>query len=149
MRAVVQRISRAEVRIGGAVVGKCGRGLLVLVAAHRDDTPPHAEKLADRVAKLRIFGDAEGKMNLSLDQLDPPGAILAVSNFTLYGETERNRRPSFIDSAPYDKGEELYDVFVAKLKSLGVAVETGRFGATMDVDLVNEGPVTVILDAGP
>jgi D-aminoacyl-tRNA deacylase len=146
MRAVVQRVTRASVSVDGEVVGECGQGFLVLVAAHRDDTEKEAVKMADRVAKLRVFNDEEGKMNLALGDLDPPGSVLAVSNFTLYGETAKNRRPSFIESAPYDRGSELYEVFLAALRSLGIQVETGVFGAHMDVDLVNDGPVTVILD---
>jgi len=147
MRAVVQRVSSASVTVDGQVVGKCGSGLLVLVAAHRDDTERDAAKMADRVAKLRIFNDAEGKMNLALGDLDPRGSVLAVSNFTVYGETAKNRRPSFIESAPYDRGNELYESFLSSLRELGIHVETGVFGAHMDVELVNDGPVTVILDA--
>jgi len=146
MRAVVQRVSRASVTVDDKVVGQCGVGLLVLVAAHRDDTEANAAKMADRVAKLRIFNDADGKMNLALGDLDPVGSVLAVSNFTVYGETAKNRRPSFIESAPYERGEEFYGAFVAALKGLGIQVETGEFGAHMEVDLVNDGPVTVILD---
>ncbi|MFI5387929.1 MAG: D-aminoacyl-tRNA deacylase, partial [Fimbriimonadales bacterium] len=105
-----------------------------------------AAKMADRVAKLRIFNDSEGKMNLALGDLEPPGSVLAVSNFTLYGETAKNRRPSFIESAPYDRGNELYEAFIHALRGLGVHVESGVFGAMMDVELVNDGPVTVILE---
>ena len=133
--------------IDGRIVGRCDRGLLVLVAAHRDDTVANAAKMADRVAKLRIFNDSEGKMNLALGDLEPAGSVLAVSNFTLYGETAKNRRPSFIESAPYDRGQELYEAFLAALRVLGVDYETGAFGAMMDVELVNDGPVTVILEA--
>jgi D-tyrosyl-tRNA(Tyr) deacylase len=146
MRAVVQRVSRASVTVDGELVGSCGQGLLVLVAAHRDDTEQNAAKMADRVAKLRIFNDHEGKMNLALADLDPPGSVLAVSNFTIYGETAKNRRPSFIESAPYDRGQELYEAFITSLRSLGIHTETGAFGAHMDVEMVNDGPVTVILD---
>lgn len=103
--------------------------------------------MADRVAKLRIFNDAEGKMNLALGDLDPPGSVLAVSNFTVYGETAKNRRPSFIESAPYDAGNDLYESLLTALRGMGVHVETGIFGAHMDVELVNDGPVTVILEA--
>ncbi|HWA84401.1 MAG TPA: D-aminoacyl-tRNA deacylase [Fimbriimonadaceae bacterium] len=146
MRAVVQRVSRASVTVDGEVVGRCGQGLLVLVAAHRDDTEREAAKLADRVAKLRIFNDGEGKMNLALGDLVPPGSVLAVSNFTVYGETAKNRRPSFIESAPYEAGKELYESFLAALRGMGIHVETGIFGAHMDVELVNDGPVTVIVE---
>jgi D-tyrosyl-tRNA(Tyr) deacylase len=147
MRAVVQRVSRASVAVDGKVVSSCGAGLLVLVATHRDDTEKEAVKLADRVAKLRIFSDAEGKMNLALGNLDPPGSVLAISNFTVYGETAKNRRPSFIESAPYDRGHELYEAFVHALRGLGIHVDTGIFGAHMEVELVNDGPVTVIVDS--
>ena len=146
MRAVVQRVSSAKVSVDGKVVSSCGQGLLVLVAAHRDDTEREAAKLADRVAKLRIFNDADGKMNLALGDLQPPGTVLAISNFTLYGETAKNRRPSFIESAPYERGEELFEAFLKSLRVLGVHTESGIFGAHMDVELVNDGPVTVILD---
>ncbi len=147
MRAVVQRVSRAQVTVDGRTTGEIGQGLLVLVAAHRDDTEQNAAKMADRVAKLRIFNDGEGKMNLALGDLEPKGAVLAVSNFTVYGETSKNRRPSFIDSAPYERGEQLYEAFLSSLRALGIEVQTGEFGAHMEVDLVNDGPVTVILDA--
>ena len=146
MRAVVQRVSRASVTVNGEVVGRCGRGLLVLIAAHRDDTELVAAKMADRVAKLRIFNDEEEKMNLALGDLDPPGSVLAVSNFTVYGETAKNRRPSFIESAPYERGKELYEAFLLALRALGVTAESGVFGAMMDVELVNDGPVTVIVE---
>ncbi len=131
--------------VDGTVVGRCGVGLLVLVAAHRDDTASNAEKMAGRIAKLRTFNDGDGKMNLALSDLDPPGSVLAVSNFTVYGETAKNRRPSFIESAPYERGEELFDAFVAALRMI-VHVETGKFGAHMDVELVNDGPVTVVVE---
>lgn len=145
MRAVVQRVSESSVTVDGAVVGRCGVGLLVLVAAHRDDTEANADKLADRVAGLRIFGDAEGKMNLSLAEVE--GSVLAISNFTLYGDAAKSRRPSFIESAAYADGERLFEAFVSSLQRRGVPVETGVFGAHMDVSLVNDGPVTLILDA--
>jgi D-aminoacyl-tRNA deacylase len=151
MRAVVQRVSRAAVRVDGRVVGRCGVGLLLLVAAHRDDTQAEAAKLADRVAGLRIFNDAEGKMNLALADLDSAleAGVLAVSNFTVYGNTAKNRRPSFVESAPYERGKELFERFVAELAARGVRVETGVFGAHMEVEMVNDGPVTVLLDAPP
>lgn len=146
MRAVVQRVSRASVQVDGEITGQIDHGFLVLVAAHRDDTEDDARKMADRVAKLRVFNDPEGKMNLALADLQPAGAVLAVSNFTVYGETAKNRRPSFIASAPYDRGSELFDRFIEDLRGLGVQVETGIFGAHMEVALVNDGPVTVILE---
>jgi len=144
---VVQRVSRASVTVDGKVVGRCGRGLLVLVAAHRNDSEANATKMADRIAKLRIFNDPDGKMNLALGDLEPPGSVLAVSNFTVYGETAKNRRPSFIESAPYERGSELYEQFLSSLRALGVDLASGVFGAMMDVELVNDGPVTVILNA--
>ena len=147
MRAVVQRVSRASVAVDGKIVGSCDQGLVVLVATHRDDTEKEAVKLADRVAKLRIFNDAEGKMNLALANLKPAGCVLAISNFTIYGETSKNRRPSFIESAPYERGHELYEAFVHALRGLGIHVDTGIFGAHMEVELVNDGPVTVIVEA--
>lgn len=133
--------------VDGRIVGRCGQGLVVLVAAHRDDTDREAVKMADRVAGLRVFNDAEGKINLALRDLGSAGSVLAISNFTVYGETAKNRRPSFIESAPYDRAKELYEAFVFALEALGVHVETGVFGAHMEVELVNDGPVTVILDA--
>lgn len=144
MRAVVQRVTLASVSVDGKIVGACGVGLLVLVAAHRDDEPPAAVKMADRLAKLRVFNDGEGKMNLAVG--DVSGSILVVSNFTVYGETAKNRRPSFIESAPYERGEKLYNALVAALRELGVPTETGKFGANMQVQIVNDGPVTVIIE---
>lgn len=151
MRGVVQRVSQAEVRVGGSVVGRCGPGLLVLVAAHRLDTEADARKFADRVQGLRVFGDSNGKMNLSLKDLPPSDApqVLAVSNFTVYGDTASGRRPSFVESAPYDRGESLFSSFVDALRALGVTVETGVFGAHMEVASVNDGPVTVLIDVPP
>ena len=148
MRAIVQRVSSASVTVDGKIVGRCDKGLLVLIAAHREDTEQNAAKMADRVFGLRIFNDEAGKMNLSLKELleSQPMGVLAVSNFTLYGETAKNRRPSFIESAPYEQGELLFDAFVREIRALGCPVETGIFGAHMDVELVNDGPVTVILD---
>lgn len=144
MRAVVQRVSEASVTVDGAVVGRCGLGLVVFVAAHRDDTEDNAVKMADRVAGLRIFGDADGKMNLALGDVE--SSVLAISNFTLYGDAMKSRRPSFIESAAYADGERLFEAFVSALQRRGVPVETGVFGAHMDVALVNDGPVTLTLD---
>ncbi|HRJ27001.1 MAG TPA: D-aminoacyl-tRNA deacylase [Fimbriimonadaceae bacterium] len=147
----MQRVLSAEVEVEARSVGKIGPGLLVLVAAHRRDTLADAAKMADRIAKIRIFSDADGKMNLSLLDLptDRPGGVLLVSNFTVYGETAKNRRPSFIDSAPYQEGEVLFQELVEQVKKLGIQVETGVFGGDMKVSLVNDGPVTVILEVGP
>lgn len=144
MRAIVQRVSSAVVVVDGATVGGCEKGLLVLVAAHREDTPERARKMADKIQGLRIFNDADGKMNLALG--DVGGSVLAVSNFTVYGETTKNRRPSFIESAPYAEGEILFNAMVDELRARGVNVETGVFGADMKVSLVNDGPVTVIVE---
>lgn len=151
MRAVIQRVSKAEVRVGGKTVGKCGKGLLVLVAAHREDGLVQAQKMADKVFGLRVFNDVEGKINLSLKDLlaSESVGVLAVSNFTVYGETTKNRRPSFIESAPFELGRERFDQFVDALRSMGCPVETGEFGAEMEVELVNDGPVTVIVDVVP
>lgn len=142
MRAIVQRVSRARVTVDGQVVGEIGTGLLALVGAHKDDTEQNAKKLADRVAGLRVFNDADGKMNLALPQ---PAAVLAVSNFTVYGDPSQ-RRPSFTSAAPYERGKELFEAFLADLKALGVHVEAGVFGADMQVELTNDGPVTLVVD---
>lgn len=152
MRAVVQRVKRASVTVDGAVTGSCEKGLLVLVAAHKADREADARKMADKILGLRIFEDAEGKMNLSLRQLHEAGeavGILAVSNFTVYGDTDKSRRPSFVDSAPYATGEVLFNEMLAALRVEPIPVGTGVFGAEMAVELLNDGPVTVILDAGP
>lgn len=149
MKAVVQRVLEASVAVDGETVGEIGKGLVVLCAAHADDTEKEADKMADRVCGLRIFNDAEGKMNLALKDLDEPASILAVSNFTVYGDARKSRRPSFVAAAPYDKGESLFARFVETLRGLGCQVETGVFGADMKVHLVNDGPVTVILEAEP
>lgn len=132
----------------GQEIGGCGVGFVVWVAAHRNDTPAQAEKLAARVAGLRIFNDEQGKMNLPLSEV-PGSSVLAISNFTVYGETAKNRRPSFIEAAPLEAGEALFDHFVTALRELGPRVETGVFGAHMEVCAVNDGPVTVILDVPP
>lgn len=127
-------------------MGQIGPGALVLVAAERDDTAVQAAKLADRVVGLRAFNDGEGKMNLALADV-PGGAILAVSNFTVCGDAVKSRRPSFTGAAGYEAGRELFDRFVAELRGRGAQVETGTFGADMQVELVNDGPVTLILEA--
>lgn len=144
MRAIVQRVAWARVSVDGNVIGQCGSGLLVLVGAHREDTEMNAARLADRIVKLRIFNDPDGKMNLAIG--DSQG-ILVVSNFTVYGETAKNRRPSFTDSAPYQAGKDLVNRFVSELRQYRIPVETGEFGADMQVELLNDGPVTVIVDA--
>jgi len=144
MRAVLQRVSRAAVVIDGETVGAIERGLLVLLGVAPADTPAEAQWLAEKIAGLRIFNDEAGKMNLSV--ADVRGAVLVVSQFTLYGDCRKGRRPSFIGAATPDLAVPLYEAFVNTLRSLGLPVATGRFGAMMQVELVNDGPVTLILD---
>lgn len=145
MRAVVQRVTSAGVIVGGKVKGEIAAGLLVLIAVGREDTATVAASMAEKIANLRIFNDHEGKMNRSL--IDVGGGILAVSQFTLYGDARGQRRPSFIQAAPPEQGKALYDEFVRALQTLGVQVETGVFQAHMSVELVNDGPVTILLDS--
>lgn len=145
MRAVVQRVSRARVTVGDRMTGECGAGVLVLLGIAPDDGAAQVAWLADKVANLRIFNDDEGKMNLSL--LDTGGAALVVSQFTLYGDARKGRRPSFIRAAQGPEAEALYEDVVAAFRGLGVETSTGEFGAMMDVELVNEGPVTILLDS--
>ena len=144
MRALLQRVSRASVEVAGERVAEIGNGLLALVAAGTGDTEPDAVRLARKIAALRVFGDADGRMNLAL--ADVGGAVLCVSQFTLFADTRRGNRPGFTDAAPPEVGRKLVDVVAAELRSLGLPVETGRFGAEMSVSLVNEGPVTIWLD---
>ena len=144
MRAVVQRVKRAEVRVKGKVIGQIERGLLVLVAVAKEDTPATGSGLAGKIARLRIFDDQDGRMNLDVREVG--GSVLAVSEFTLYGDCRKGRRPSYADAAPPDEALPLYHAFVESLKALGVKVETGEFRAMMDVELVNDGPVTLLLD---
>ena len=145
MRAVVQRVSRAKVTVADELIGAIGGGLLVLLGVSADDSEPDADYLLDKIVNLRIFEDAASKMNLSI--LDADGAILVVSQFTLYGDTRRGRRPSFIKAAPPERANQLYDYLVARARGLVRQVETGRFQAMMNVELVNDGPVTIILDS--
>jgi D-aminoacyl-tRNA deacylase len=144
MRAVIQRVSRAAVRVDGVTVGAIGRGFLVLLGVTHADGRAEAEWLARKVAGLRIFEDDAGKMNLGLS--DVGGALLVVSQFTLYGDARKGRRPSFTDAARPDQAEPLLDYFAARLRDEGLQVETGVFGAMMEVELVNDGPVTLLLD---
>jgi D-tyrosyl-tRNA(Tyr) deacylase len=144
MRAVVQRVSHARVLVGGAVRGEIGAGLCVLLGVAREDDAAAAERLAGRAARLRIFENDEGRFDRSL--LDVGGAALVVSQFTLLADTAKGNRPSFTDAAPPDEAEPLYERFCAALRALGVEVATGVFGARMEVELVNDGPVTIILD---
>jgi D-tyrosyl-tRNA(Tyr) deacylase len=145
MRAVVQRVSRARVSVDGRVTGEITTGLLILLGVGRDDTSAVATALAERIANLRIFEDDQRKMNRSL--LDVKGRALVVSQFTLYGDARGQRRPSFVAAAAPEQAKILYEEFAEALRRLGVTVATGVFGAMMSVELVNEGPVTIILDS--
>jgi D-tyrosyl-tRNA(Tyr) deacylase len=145
MRAVLQRVSRATVTVEEEVVGEIAAGLLVLLGVGANDTLADADYLAEKIIGLRIFEDADGKMNLPVADVD--GAILVVSQFTLYGDTRRGKRPSFDAAAPPEKARELYEYFVEKIRAAGLRCETGRFQAAMQVDLVNDGPVTILLDS--
>jgi D-tyrosyl-tRNA(Tyr) deacylase len=145
MRVLLQRVSRAEVRVHERVTGRIARGYLLLVGITHDDTEARAVKLAEKVAGLRLFPDAEGKMNLAL--ADVGGAVLVVSQFTLYGDARKGRRPSFIDAARPEVAVPLYERFITLLRGHGLPVETGEFGADMQVDLLNDGPVTLMLDS--
>ena len=145
MRAVIQRVTRASVTVEGRVAGEIGAGLLVLLGVSKTDNPESASYLAEKIANLRIFSDEAGKMNLSV--LDIGGSALVVSQFTLYGDTRGGRRPSFIQAAPPEEANRLYQEFVKSLRSLGMKVETGVFQAHMQVELVNDGPVTILLDS--
>ncbi len=144
MRAVVQRVSWARVRVAGETVGEIGQGLLVLVGAAAGDTPTDAALLADKVAGLRIFPDDEGRMNCSVGEAG--GAVLVVSQFTLLGDLRRGRRPSFTDAAPPEEAEPLVDAVAEHLRRAGVPCATGRFRAHMEVELLNDGPVTLVLE---
>jgi len=145
MRAVLQRVSRARVLVDGSVTGEIGPGLVVLIAVGRDDVSATAAAMAEKIVNLRIFADDQGKMNRSV--LDTGGAILAISQFTLYGDARGQRRPSFIQAAPPELGKALYDEFVLALRALVVRVETGVFQAHMSLELTNDGPVTILLDS--
>jgi D-aminoacyl-tRNA deacylase len=145
MRAVVQRVSQARVTVEGETVGSIGAGLLVLVGVRQDDGPPDADYLADKIVNLRIFEDEAGKMNLSL--LDVRGAALVVSQFTLYGDARKGRRPSFTEAATGEAALALYEAVCGGVEAGGVPVAKGRFGAMMEVSLVNDGPVTLLLDS--
>jgi len=144
MRAVIQRVSEADVTVAGSVTGAVGRGLLVLLGVGHGDTEETARTLAARTARLRIFSDARGKMNLSVQ--DVGGGVLVVSQFTLLADTRKGHRPSFTDAAPPDVANRLYETFCEALAAEGLAVARGVFGAHMDVRLINDGPVTILLD---
>jgi D-tyrosyl-tRNA(Tyr) deacylase len=145
MRAVVQRVSRAQVSVSSAVVGKIERGLLVLLGVAGPDTESDADYLAEKIAGLRIFEDDAGKMNRAVGEVG--GAVLVVSQFTLYGDVRRGKRPSFDDAAPPELARKLYEHFVARIRAVGLHCETGRFQEMMQVELLNNGPVTILLDS--
>jgi len=145
MRAVVQRVTRASVTIEGEITGEIGKGLVVLLGVARDDTREDADYLAAKIAALRIFDDAEGRMNVSVKEMN--GGLLIVSQFTLYGDVRRGLRPSWSDAAAPEVAEPLYDYFVERSRKLLGRVETGSFRKTMQVELVNDGPVTILLDS--
>ena len=145
MRAILQRVSEARVQIDGAIVGEIGHGLLVLLGVTKSDTAEQARWLADKIVSLRIFNDVEGKMNRDVAEVG--GDILVVSQFTLYGDCSKGRRPSFIDAAAPETAIPLYEEFINAIKAHGIPTATGRFGAMMQVSLINDGPVTLILDS--
>ena len=145
MRALIQRVSRARVRVAGAIPGEIGSGLLILLGVGQGDTSKEADYLLDKIVNLRIFEDGEGKMNLSL--LDAGGELMVISQFTLYADCRKGRRPSFTDAAPPGEAEKLYDYFVGAARVRGLKVATGIFQALMEVELVNFGPVTILLDS--
>ena len=145
MRAVIQRVSRASVKVDDAIVGRIEKGLLVLLGVAQDDTEADADYLTDKIVGMRVFEDADEKMNLAVTEVG--GAILAVSQFTLYGDMRRGRRPSFDVAARPEQARRLYEYFVEKVRATGVRCETGKFQAMMDVELLNEGPVTILIDS--
>ncbi len=145
MRAVVQRVSRASVKVGDEITGEIGKGLMVLLGVAREDTEADADYLAEKIAGLRIFEDEAGKMNLSA--LDVGGAVLAVSQFTLLGDVRRGKRPSFDAAARPELARRLYEQFVEQVRGLGLRCETGRFQEMMEVELINSGPVTILIDS--
>ncbi|MGB2637032.1 MAG: D-aminoacyl-tRNA deacylase [Candidatus Acidiferrum sp.] len=145
MRTVVQRVSRAKVTVEGQVTGEIGAGLMILLGVGKEDSSPVATAMAEKLANLRIFEDTGGKMNLSL--LDVKGSALVVSQFTLYGDARGQRRPSFISAAPPEQAKKLYEEFCDALRKLGITIATGIFQAMMSVELVNEGPVTILVDS--
>jgi D-tyrosyl-tRNA(Tyr) deacylase len=147
MRAVVQRVSRAEVRVAGELVGRIGAGLLVLLGIAKEDTPEAGRYLAEKIVNLRVFDDAEGRMNRALVDVGPSASVLCVSQFTLYGDCRKGRRPSYDRAAEAGAARPLYEAFLDQLRGLGVRVEAGQFQAMMYVELVNDGPVTLLLDS--
>lgn len=145
MKALLQRVSRAKVSVGEEVVGQIGPGLVVLLGVDREDTEADSHYLADRIARLRIFPDDEGKLNLSVQ--DVSGEVLVVSQFTLLADTRKGNRPSFVQAAPPEKAEALFEEFVCSLRSTGLKVQTGRFRTHMLVEILNDGPVTILLES--
>lgn len=146
MRAVVQRVKRGSVTVAGEVIGRCGPGFVILLGVGPGDGQKEADYLAGKIANLRVFEDNEGKMNLSALDLNPPAEMLAISQFTLYADTRKGRRPSFIQAAPPEIAAPLVDYFVERLRQAGLKVETGRFGTEMLVEIINDGPVTILMD---
>ncbi|VWX36413.1 D-aminoacyl-tRNA deacylase [Exiguobacterium oxidotolerans] len=144
MRVVLQRVKEASVTVDGTIIGQIDRGFLLLVGVTHEDTLDQVNWLADKIAGLRVFEDEEERMNRSLDDVD--GKILSVSQFTLYGDVKKGRRPAFTEAAKPDLANELYEAFNTRLRSNGTTVETGQFGAMMDIALINDGPVTLILE---
>jgi len=144
MRSILQRVSRAQVTVDNQIIGQINQGLLVLLAVHKDDQESAITKMADKILNLRIFSDSDDKMNLSVKDIG--GQILVVSQFTLYGDAKKGNRPSFIDSARPDKAKDFYDQLITKLKKSGLKVESGQFQAQMQVELINDGPVTITVD---
>jgi D-tyrosyl-tRNA(Tyr) deacylase len=144
MRIVLQRVKNASVKVENQIVGRIQRGLLLLLGIHHDDTAENARLLAEKCAELRVFADTEGKMNLSVKEIQ--GGVLVVSQFTLYGDCRKGKRPSFSNAAPSDKANELYEHFVRLMREHVTCVQTGVFGASMEVELLNDGPVTLILE---
>ncbi len=145
MRAVIQRVAEASVSVDGDVVGRIGPGMVVLLGVEKDDSEKEVAYVAEKISGLRIFDDSSGRMNLSIE--DTGGEILAISQFTLYGDTRKGRRPSYVRAAGGDSAKEFYELFIAKLTERGIPVKTGVFGAHMDVHMVNCGPVTLLVDS--
>jgi D-aminoacyl-tRNA deacylase len=146
MKAVVQRVRRGSVAVEGEIIGQCGKGFVILLGVGNGDGVAQVDYLVNKIANLRVFEDSEGKMNLSALDLEPKGEMLVISQFTLYADTRKGRRPSFINSAPPTIAEPLVEQFVEKMRQQNLKVETGRFGAEMLVEIENDGPVTIIFD---